>query len=574
MIKLKKTKSILSISLITTFISFTSLGNNDFNQSRAAVKMPKTFTNGVVSSDHYLASKAGADVLRKGGNAFDAAIATSLVLSVIRNQSTGIGGGGFMVVHSATGEDVVIDYREVAPIKASRDMYLDKNKKPVPNMSTKGYMAVGVPGNLSGLDYILKKYGTKNFKELSQDAIKYANEGFEVDEHFAEASETIFKRGYSEELKNTFFDNNGKPKKIGDIQKNLQLANSLKLISEKGISEFYTGSIAQKIVSAMQKNGGIISLKDLADYKPKIRKPLIGDYRGYKIITMPPPSSGGIVLLETLNIMEGYNIGWNSTGFGSSKYVHLLTEALKHTFADRAEYMGDPDFIKIPLSMLTSKEHAKMLRDKIDENKTHESSYYGSKSIEEDHGTTHYSIIDKYGNTIAATETVNTYFGSQVVIPDTGILMNNQMDDFSIQAGVPNAFGLIGNENNSIKAGKKPLSSMSPTIILKDGKAFMTVGASGGPRIITGTLHTIMNVIDFGMNIEEAVSAPRFHHQWYPNKLFIEKDMPIDVRENLMKKGHELSTGEAESAVQGILIKDGKITGASDPRKGGISDGF
>lgn len=566
-----KIKSILAVSLITVSIS----AQYNIQSTEAAVRTPKAFSQGVVSSDHYLASKAGADVLKRGGNAFDAAVATSLVLSVIRNQSTGIGGGGFMVIHAANGEDNVIDYREVAPLKASRDMYLDKNKKPVPNMSTTGYMATGVPGNLSGLDYILKKYGSKTFKELAQDAIKYAETGFEADEHFVSASETLYKRNtFTQDIKNTFFNADGKPKKIGDIQKNVDLANTLKTLSDKGIKDFYTGSISKKIVEAMNKNGGIISAKDLADYSPKIRKPLIGDYRGYKLITMPPPSSGGIVLLETLNIMEGYNLGWNSISSGSSQYTHLLTEALKHTFADRAEYMGDPDFVKIPMNMLTSKDHAKQLRAKIDEDKTHDSSFYGSKSLPEDHGTTHYSITDKYGNTVAATETVNTYFGSQVVIPGTGIVMNNQMDDFSVQPGVPNAFGLIGNENNSIQPGKKPLSSMSPTIILKDGKAFMTVGASGGPRIITGTLHTIINVIDFGMNVEEAVSAPRFHHQWYPNKLFIEKDMPMDVRENLIKKGHELATGEAESAVQAIVIKDGKITGASDPRKGGIPEGY
>lgn len=564
---MKNMKNVLQVGLIISIIGV------QYN-SQAAVKTPKVFTQGIVASDHYLASKAGADILKKGGNAFDAAIATSLVLSVVRNQSTGIGGGGFMVIHSAKGEDIVIDYREVAPKKAFRDMYLDKNKKPVPNMSTMGYMAVGVPGNLSGLDYIIKKYGTKTFKELSQDAINYAQNGFMVDEHYAGASDTLYKRGYTNELEKTFFDQYGKPKKVGDIQKNPELADTLKLLGENGIDDFYRGSIAKKIVDAMKKNGGIISAEDLANYKPKIRKPLVGDYRGYKIVTMPPPSSGGIVLLETLNIMENYNIGWNSTGFASSQYVHLLTEAMKHSFADRAEYMGDPDFVKIPLDMLTSKAHAKMLKSKIDETKTKDNSTYGSKYLPEDHGTTHYSIADKYGNIVAATETVNTYFGSQVVIPETGILMNNQMDDFSVQPGVPNAFGLIGNENNSIQPGKKPLSSMSPTIILKDGKPFMSVGASGGPRIITGTLNTIMNVIDFGMNIEEAISAQRFHHQWYPNKLYIEKDMPNDVKDNLIKKGHELSTGEAESAVQGILIKDGKLTAASDPRKGGSPDGY
>lgn len=564
---MKKTSFLISLTLVSSLLSFQYT-------TQAAVKTPVKYSNGAVASDHYLASKAGADILRKGGNAFDAAIATSLVLSVIRNQSTGIGGGGFMVIHTAKGEDVVIDYREVAPKKAFRDMYLDKNKKPIPNMSTKGYMAVGVPGNLAGLDYVLKKYGTKTFKELSKDAIDYAQNGFQVDEHYADASETLYKRGYTKELAKTFFDKHGKPQKVGEYQKNIELANTLRALGQKGIKDFYTGEISKKIVNAMSKNGGIITANDLANYKPKIRKPLIGSYRGHKIVTMPPPSSGGIVLLETLNIMENYNIGWNSTGFASSQYVHLLTEAMKHSFADRAEYLGDPDFVKIPLDTLISKQHAKKLKDKIDPDKTQDNSNYGSKFLENDNGTTHYSIVDKYGNIVAATETVNTYFGSQVVIPGTGILMNNQMDDFSLQPGVPNAFGLIGNENNSIQPGKKPLSSMSPTIVLKNNKPFMAVGASGGPRIISGTLNTIMNVIDFGMNIEEAVSAQRFHHQWFPNKLFIEKDMPNDVKENLIKKGHELSSGEAESAVQAIMIKDGKITGASDPRKGGLPQGY
>ena len=324
----------------------------------------------------------------------------------------------------------------------------------------------------------------------------------------------------------------------------------------------------------MQKNGGLITMADLANYKPKIRKPLTGSYRGYGIITMPPPSSGGTALLEILNIMEPYNLGWNSTGFGSSKHVHLLTEAMKHAFADRAEFLGDPDFVNVPVDMLIAKNYAEKLQAKIDENKTLEQNAYGSKGLGDDHGTTHYSVIDKKGNIVSATETVNTYFGSQVVIPGTGILMNDEMDDFSMQPGVPNAFGLIGNENNAIKAGKKPLSSMTPTIVLKNNKPFMVVGASGGPRIITGTLHAIMNVIDFGMNVEEAVSAPRFHHQWSPNKIFIEKEMPLDVRENLERKGHVLTMGEAENAVQAIVIKDGEITGASDPRKGGFPEGY
>jgi gamma-glutamyltranspeptidase/glutathione hydrolase len=540
--------------------------------TQAAVRAPKEAAHGMVASDQYLASQAGADVLKKGGNAVDAAVATSLVLSVVRNQSTGIGGGGFMVFHSAKGENVVIDYREVAPAKASRDMYLDKDNKPVPGLSTKGYKAVGVPGNLAGLDYVLKKYGTMKLKDLMQPAIRYAQLGYPADQHFTAASKAVSEKGPPAELKKIYFPNG--PKKVGDIQKNPELAATLWQISEKGVNEFYKGAIAKKIADAMQKNGGLITMADLANYKPKIRKPLTGTYHGYDIITMPPPSSGGAVLLEILNIMEPYNLGWNSTGFESSRHIHLVTEAMKHAYADRAEYMGDPDFVSIPVDMMISKDHAAKLRAKIDENKTFSREYYGSKTVSDDHGTTHYSVIDKAGNIVSATETVNTYFGSQVVIPGTGILLNNEMDDFSIQPGVPNSFGLIGNSKNAIQPGKKPLSSMTPTIILKDKKPFMVVGASGGPRIISGTMQAIMNVIDFGMNAEEAVSAPRFHHQWVPEKLYIEKEMPLDVRENLSKKGHELALGEAENAVQAIVIKDGKITGASDPRKGGFPEGY
>lgn len=558
----------LTFGLAVSFLSI-----NTIFPSFSAVKPPVEVTHGMVASDHYLASQAGAEVLKKGGNAIDAAIATSLTLSVVRNQSTGIGGGGFMIIHTTKGENIVIDYREVAPKKAFETMYLDKNGNPVPKLSTQGYKACGVSGNLAGLDYALKKYGTKKLKELIAPAIKYAEQGFIADKHFSTATKTIFERGAEKSVMDLFFKK-GKPVEIGEKITNIPLAKTLRVISEKGIKDFYQGSIAKKIASDMSKNGGLITLEDLKNYTPKIRKPLLGTYRGYELVTMPPPSSGGTAILETLNILENYNIGWNSTGFGSSKHVHLVTEAMKYTFADRAEYLGDPDFVKIPLEKLLSKKHAKKITEKIDETKTKPIMEYGSKTIGEDHGTTHYSIVDKFGNVVSATETVNTFFGSQVVIKDTGILMNNQMDDFVVKTGVPNAFGLIGNKNNAIKSGKKPLSSMSPTIILKSGKPFMVLGASGGPRIISGTLQTIMNVIDFGMNVEEAVSSPRFHHQWSPNKLYIEKELPEDVRTNLINKGHELTIGNAENAVQAIVIKDGKITGASDPRKGGYPEGY
>jgi gamma-glutamyltranspeptidase/glutathione hydrolase len=552
----------ISISILSIFFISTT--------SNSAVREPEVYKNGIVVSDHYLASESGKEVLKNGGNAIDSAVATSLVLSVVRNQSTGIGGGGFMVIHTSKGEDVVIDYREIAPKKSHRDMYVDEKGNIIPKLSTVGYKAIAVPGLLAGLDYALKHYGSKSFKELSKYAISYAYKGFKVDKHFVNASEVIYKRGYTKDIENLFFYK-GKPKKVGDIQTNKELAKTLRLISEKGISEFYNGSIADKIEKAMKENGGLITKDDLKNYKPKIRKPLKGIYRGYEIITMPPPSSGGTVLLEILNILERYNISWNSSGYGSY-FLHILAEAMKHAYSDRAKYLGDTDFVNVPIQELISKEYAKKL--KINEEKIMENNFYGKNYLENDSGTTHFCIADKYGNIVSVTETINTYFGSQVVIPGTGILMNNEMDDFSSSPGKPNAFNLIGNENNSIQPGKRPLSSMTPTIILKDGKPFMVVGASGGPRIITGTLQTIINVVDFGMNIEEAVSFPRIHHQWYPDKLFVEKEISPDVINNLKLKGHKIDILNSESAVQAILIKNNTFTGASDPRKGGLPSGY
>lgn len=548
----------------------------------AAVPIPQGFKQGVVASDHPLASQAGLDVLKRGGNAIDAAIATSFVLSVVRNQSTGIGGGGFMLIHTAKGENLIIDSREIAPLKAHRDMYLNSDKKPIEKLSTVGYKAAGVPGLLAGLDYAATHYGSQKISHLMEPAIRYARQGFKVDPHFARASEVVAKRGARPELQALFFDQ-GKPKKVGDLQTHPVLAQTLERLAQHGIQDFYTGEISRKIVSAMSQHGGLISAEDLAQYRPQIREPLRGTYRGYDIVTMPPPSSGGVALLEMLNFLRPYPLGWNSSGFGSSKYIHLVTEAMKHAFSDRANYLGDPAFVNVPVEELTSQAHADALRKKFHPDKTLGRFRYGKKGLSyasrfqapiTDAGTTHYSVMDKYGNVVAATETINTYFGSQVVIPGTGILLNNEMDDFSKQPGVPNAFGLIGNEANAIAPRKKPLSSMTPTLVLKDGQPVMAVGASGGPRIITGTLQAILNVVDFGMNVNEAVSMPRFHHQWVPEQLSVEYDMPFDVQNNLKAKGHVLKTGYAENVVQAVLLKEGVFTGASDPRKGGAPAGY
>ncbi|MBT9548716.1 MAG: gamma-glutamyltransferase [Candidatus Sericytochromatia bacterium] len=560
----------------------------------AAVSAPISANHGMVASDHRQASEVGANILKQGGNAIDAAIATSLALSVLRNQSTGIGGGGFMLIRLASGETAVLDYREVAPAAAHQNIYLDPLGNAVPGLSTVGYKAVGVPGLLAGLQAAHKRYGSRPLKTLFAPAINLAEKGFVADAHFREASEVAQARikGLQSkpqaEFEKVFFKPSPhkqgySPYLLGEKLKLPDLAKTLRTLADKGISDFYTGGLSRQIVAAMQANGGLISAQDLANYRVTLRQPLKGDYRGHEILTMPPPSSGGTALIETLNLLEPHALGWNSSGFGSSGYVHSVTEALKHAFADRAEFLGDPAFVQVPLAELTSKNYALSLQKRLSEaqNQTLPRNYYGKKGLSfgtsqaptEDHGTTHFSVMDRFGNVVAATETVNTYFGSLTVVPGTGILLNNQMDDFSSKPGVPNAFGLIGNFANAIAPGKKPLSSMTPTIVLKGGKPFMAVGASGGPRIITGTLHTILNVIDFGMNVNEAVSAPRFHHQWVPETLFIEKDMPLDVRQALTAKGHTLQLGSSESTVQAILAQGGRLTGASDPRKGGMPAG-
>lgn len=556
-----------------------------FSRAEAATLAPTRYAAGVVASDHPLASAAGAAVLKKGGNAFDAAIVTSLMLSVVRPHSTGIGGGGFMVLRDSKGRARVLDYREVAPAKAHRDMYLDSQGQPLPEISTTGYKAVAVPGLLAGLDAIHRAYGSRPLAELLQPAIDAAEKGFAVDAHLAHAMQVLHQRGARADLKALFFER-GQPRQIGDLQRNPLLAQTLRTVAREGVKAFYSGAVAQKIAAAMQAEGGLITAADLQNYQPTWREPLKGSYRGYEILTMPPPSSGGTALLTVLNLLEPYALGWNSSGYGSSQHTHLLAEALKHAFSDRAHYLGDPGFVDVPTARLISKAHAAALRPQLQaaQWQTLSREQYGLKGLEafqtplaapsSDGGTTHFAIMDRFGNVVSATETINTYFGAQVVIPGTGLVMNNEMDDFSKSPGVPNAFGLIGTEANAIAPGKKPLSSMTPTIVLKDGQPLLAVGASGGPRIITGTLQTLMNVIDFGMNVNEAVSAPRIHHQWVPETLYIERDMPLDVREALQRRGHTLSLGEAESAVQAVMFRDGAFSGASDPRKGGQPAGY
>ncbi len=561
----------LILVLISNFVLIEhSLG---FFASRKPVK---AFNGMVVSSDS-IATAVGVEILKKGGNAVDAAVAVGFVLAVTYPQAGNIGGGGFMVIRMANGETVTIDYREKAPLKAHRDMFLDENGNFVPEKSQIGYLSVGVPGSVAGLLLALEKYGTMSRKEVLNPAIKLAEKGFIVNEGLANAFKNAFEHFKKFPSTMKYFSKNGEPYKAGDRLGQKDLAKVLKLIRDKGRDGFYKGKVADLIVAEMKRGGGLITYEDLENYQPVIRKPVVGNYRGYEIISMGPPSSGGVCLIELLNILENFDL--KKYGFGSSYTIHYLVEAMRRVYADRAEYLGDPDFVQIPLEKLLSKEYAKSLANEID-------TFYATPSSKiirsvspplEGSNTTHYSVVDKWGNVVSVTTTINSYFGSMVVVDGAGFFLNNEMDDFSASPGVPNQFGLLGSEANSIQPGKRMLSSMTPTIVLKDKKPFLVLGSPGGSTIITSVLQVILNVIDFGMNIQEAVDAPRVHHQWYPDVVYYERrSLPLDVLENLEKRGHKLvERAGFQGEVQAILIDDNGVKyGAADPRGYGLAMGY
>ncbi len=561
----------LVIVLISNFIVVErSLG---FFASRKPVK---AFNGMVVSSDS-IATAVGVEILKKGGNAVDAAVAVGFALAVTYPQAGNIGGGGFMVIRMANGETVTIDYREKAPLKAHRDMFLDENRNFVPEKSQIGHLSVGVPGSVAGLLLALEKYGTMSRKEVLNPAIKLAEKGFIVNEGLANAFKNAFEHFKKFPSTMKYFSKNGEPYKAGDRLVQKDLAEVLKLIRDKGRDGFYKGKVADLIVAEMKRGGGLITHEDLENYQPVIRKPVVGNYRGYEVISMGPPSSGGVCLIELLNILENFDI--KKYGFGSSYTIHYLVEAMRRVYADRAEYLGDPDFVQVPVEKLLSKEYARSLANEID-------TFYATPSskvirsvsppVEGSH-TTHYSVVDKWGNVVSVTTTINSYFGSMVVVDGAGFFLNNEMDDFSASPGVPNQFGLLGSEANSIQPGKRMLSSMTPTIVLKDNKPFLVLGSPGGSTIITSVLQVILNVIDFGMNIQEAVDAPRIHHQWYPDVVYYERrGLPFDVIENLQRRGHKLVERVGyQGEVQAILIDDNGVKyGAVDPRGYGLAMGY
>lgn len=531
------------------------------------------YSNGVVSSADILASEIGIKILKDGGNAIDAAVGAGFALAVVYPQAGNIGGGGFFVIHLADGRDIAIDFRETAPLKAYRDMYLDSAGNVIENLSTTGNLAAAVPGSVAGLLYALEKYGTMKRQDVMKYAIELAENGFQVSERLANSINS-----YREDFE--MFPGTmkvfGKKFQEGDTLIQTDLAKTLKEISKKGRDGFYKGKVADMIVAEMKKTGGLISYKDLQNYKPKEREIVRGTYRGYKIITMPPPSSGGVCLIYLLNILEKFSL--SNSDLYSAENIHIMTEAMRRVYADRSEHLGDPDFFNIQTDILISKDFAERSFADFDTAKaTPSDEIRPMKIINEGSNTTHYSIADKYGNLVSVTTTINDSYGNKVVVDGAGFFLNNEMDDLSVKPGVPNIFGLLGNEANAIEPGKRPLSSMTPTIVFSpDGNPFLVLGSPGGGRIITSVLHTIVRLIDFNMELEEAVDFPRFHHQWYPDEIQIEREtLDGQTQRRLTEMGHNITNISKFGRIDAIIFSSaGLMKGYSDSRGYGKAIGY
>jgi gamma-glutamyltranspeptidase/glutathione hydrolase len=532
---------------------------------------------GAVAADSPAASRAGAEMLAKGGNAVDAAVATALALGVVQPEGSGLGGGGFLVFFNAReGKARVLDFRETAPAAASRDMFLSDGKAD-PARSQLGGLAVAVPGEAAGLAELEAKYGKLGLREVTQPAIRLARNGFEVSAHLAEAVQTTLARKVmpDDEPLKAWMAPGGRPLKEHDVARRPDLARTLERFAKLGAAGFYEGPVASAIVSAAKRRGGILTEADLRAYRPVWREPLTGSFRGRVVYAAPPPA-GGATAIEALQVLDARG-PLTALGAGSSAADHLIAEALKHSFADRARSLGDPAFVEVPTRHLVDPAYAKELAARISTEKVQKPESYGDKALAggidqpHDHGTSHLDAVDGDGNVVALTTTINLLFGAKLIAGDTGVVLNNEMDDFSAQPGVPNYFGLIGAFANAIAPGKRPLSSMTPLVIVRDGKPELAVGGSGGPLIVSETLQSVVNVIDFGMNAEAAVSSPRIHAQWVPDVLVVEPEVPADVVEGLKRRGHKVVPPPVASgtAAQLIVIAPELLQAASDPRKGG-----
>jgi gamma-glutamyltranspeptidase/glutathione hydrolase len=536
----------------------------------------------MVASQSKLASEIGVDVLKRGGNAIDAAVAVALALAVAYPEAGNLGGGGFMLIRFKDGRTTAIDYRERAPQAATRDVFVRKNGELIvgEGSSTVGYRASGVPGTPAGLDYAFTKYGSKKivWADLVEPSRKLAENGFVLSNRLANLFKTYKGTLGKYDDSRRIFLNGGKYFEEGDTLRQPELAETLARIQKNGAREFYTGETARLIAKDMSAHNGLITLNDLKNYKPSERVPLRGTYRGYEIITMPPPSSGGIVMLQTLNMLEKYDI--RKMGWASSEKYHLLTESLRRAFADRSEWMGDPDFTSVPAGELIDKKYATARSATIDLSRASKSADIKAGQIagKEPTETTHFTVVDADGNVVTNTYTINDLYGSRVTAKGTGVLLNDEMDDFAARPGKPNMFGLIQGEKNAVQPQKRPLSSMTPTIVLrKNGSLWFALGARGGPRIITAVLQTIINVIDHDMDIQQAIDAPRIHHQWFPDELVFEPyGMSSDSRRALENLGHKFAEKPNYIAsATGIMIDEkGVRLGAVDSRSDGEAIGF
>jgi gamma-glutamyltranspeptidase/glutathione hydrolase len=546
---------------------------------QAASRLPAREAHAMVASVDAIASTVGVDVMKRGGNAVDAAIAVALALAVTWPEAGNLGGGGFMLIRKADGATEALDYRERAPLAATRDMYLDANGNVIKDLSLVGYKAIGVPGTVAGLALAHKRHAKLPWRDLVEPARKLAANGFTVSQYL---SNSLRGRTTTERMKLfpeswRLFQRGGKPYQQGERFVQPELAETLARI-QKDPGDFYRGETARRVVADIQAHGGLITAADLAQYEPTVRTPLKGTYRGYEIVTMPPPSSGGIALIEMLNMLEPYDL--KAMGWHSSQQVHSMVEVMRRAYADRARFLGDADFVKVPVAGLTAREYANQRRADIDPAHASRSADVGAGNPApyESPQTTHFTIVDEAGTIVSSTYTLNESYGSAVTAAGTGFLLNDEMDDFTSKPGVPNFYGLIQGESNAIQPRKRPLSSMTPTIVVKDGKAFFAIGSPGGSTIINTVLQVVVNIIDYGMTLQQAIDAPRFHHQWLKDEITWEPfEFSKDTWDALTRMGHVFAERPGHIGdAHGIMIdpKDGMRLGASDPRRGGTAVGY
>lgn len=523
-------------------------------------------THGAVASVHPLATRAGLEILKNGGNAIDAAVAVGLTLGVVDGHNSGLGGGCFLLIRRANGEFVAIDGREMAPAAATRDMFVRDGQADT-HLSQTGALASGVPGEVAAFTYAAEKFGRKKFADLALPAAKIAEDGFPIDRVYdAKIKAVADDLRTFEAPKALLFHEDGTPLAEGDTLRQPELAANLRALAEKGADWFYRGPYAAKVAAWMKANGGLITAEDFANYHIVLREPLHGTYRGAEIVSFPPPSSGGVHVLEILNMLENFDLA----KLDELTRIHVIAECMKLAFADRAYWLGDPDFVPVPRGLLR-KDYAQGLAARIHLDSvlavpTHGDPPDATTDVFDQKHTTHFSVADADGNWVACTCTVNTSFGSKVIVPGTGIFLNDQMDDFSTQPGVPNAFRLVGAEANAVAPGKRPLSRMSPTIVLRDGHPILALGAAGGPTIISQTVLNLVGVLDLGLPLDAALAQTRFHHQWQPDELRLETKAPDTVRDFLTKLGHHLEDSKTFGASNGVAFSDGTFTAASEPR--------